>query len=203
MWVVRPWGRSSVRIKWEHVFVSDDELIREEVEAGASVARIADRLGLSPPEVRLRLAELGLLTARQRVLQAARAARATGATRLVLDCPYHGQVEHRIDARGSYRCPECNKARVMQHRRTVKELLVAEAGGACAVCGYDRCGRALSFHHVDPAGKSFGLALGGVSRSLAKAREEAWKCVLLCANCHMEVEHGSRGISLQSGGDRG
>ncbi len=175
----------------------DEKVIREELEAGASVARLAERLGADPDAVRLRIAELGLSTVRQRVLRDARAARAAGATRLVLSCPTHGVLEHRIDARGSYRCPACNKARVTQHRRTVKEVLVAEAGGACALCGYDRCGRALSFHHVDPSQKAFGLALGGVSRSLAKAREEAKKCVLLCANCHMEVENGLRVIPLQ------
>jgi len=120
--------------------VLDEQLLRNEVQAGASVGRLADRLGVDPAAVRLRLAELGLMTARQRVLHAARAARAAGAIRLLLDCPYHGKIEHRIDARGSYRCPECNKVRVTQHRRTVKELLVAEAGGACALCGYDRLG---------------------------------------------------------------
>jgi hypothetical protein len=56
------------------------------------------------------------------------------------------------------------------------------------VCGYDRCVAALQFHHRDPREKTFTPSSKGVTRSLEKAREEARKCVLLCANCHAEVE---------------
>ena len=69
-------------------------------------------------------------------------------------------------------------------------MLVEEAGGRCALCGYARCIGALHFHHVDPQTKSFGLSSRGFARSLAAARREAAKCVLLCANCHAEVESG-------------
>ena len=72
----------------------------------------------------------------------------------------------------------------------MKAILVAEAGGACAVCGYDRCLAALQFHHVHPDEKRFALGRAGVARSLEKARAEARKWVLLCANCHAEVEAG-------------
>jgi hypothetical protein len=74
----------------------------------------------------------------------------------------------------------------------VKEILVAEAGGACSACGYSACAAALEFHHLDPALKRFTVAGRGVTRSLAEARKEARKCVLLCGNCHAEVEAGVR-----------
>jgi len=74
----------------------------------------------------------------------------------------------------------------------VKQALVEDAGGACALCGYARCASALVFHHLDRDTKSFGLASHGVTRSLARAREETRKCLLLCANCHAEVEAGVR-----------
>ena len=67
------------------------------------------------------------------------------------------------------------------------------------LCGYDRCDAALQFHHVDRATKRFALSREGVTRSLAKAREEAAKCVLLCANCHAEVEGGFAQLPLRSG----
>ena len=45
----------------------------------------------------------------------------------------------------------------------------------------------LHFHHVDPATKSFALSVA-TGKGLAKLREEAKKCVLVCANCHGEIE---------------
>ena len=69
-------------------------------------------------------------------------------------------------------------------------MLVAEAGGRCVRCGYDRCLAALHFHHASRGRKAFALGGGGVVRSLDAARSEARKCVLLCANCHAEVESG-------------
>jgi hypothetical protein len=67
--------------------------------------------------------------------------------------------------------------------------LVAEAGGCCAVCGYDRCAVNLHFHHVDPKTKSFGVTSAS-GKALATYRAEAAKCVLVCANCHGEIEAG-------------
>ena len=80
---------------------------------------------------------------------------------------------------------------VHRRRRELKRVLVEEAGGACVLCGYDRSLAGLHFHHLDPAEKSFALSRQGVTRSLAAARAEARKCVLLCSNCHAEVEAGA------------
>jgi cytochrome c553 len=66
---------------------------------------------------------------------------------------------------------------------------VEEAGGCCAICGYDRCVVCLTFHHVEPKEKLFDLS-ASTTKALATYREEAKKCVLLCANCHGEVETG-------------
>jgi 5-methylcytosine-specific restriction endonuclease McrA len=79
----------------------------------------------------------------------------------------------------------------------VKQILVAEAGGACALCGYCRSRAALEFHHIDPAAKRFAVAARGVTRSLAEARLESEKCVLLCSNCHAEVEAGERSLQAK------
>jgi hypothetical protein len=72
----------------------------------------------------------------------------------------------------------------------VKEILVAEAGGACATCGFAAYVGALQFHHRDPATKSFEVSRQRITRSLSRLRQEAQKCVLLCANCHAMVEAG-------------
>jgi hypothetical protein len=79
---------------------------------------------------------------------------------------------------------------VVRRRRKVKQVLVEEARVVCAGCGYSRCMAALEFHHLVPGEKSFSLSHRGVARSIEKARAEASKCVLLCANCHAEVEAG-------------
>jgi hypothetical protein len=47
----------------------------------------------------------------------------------------------------------------------------------------------LHFHHVDPATKKFGLTQSH-GQSLGTYQEEAKKCVLVCANCHGEIEAG-------------
>jgi hypothetical protein len=47
---------------------------------------------------------------------------------------------------------------------------------------------ARHFHHLDPDAKRFSLVERGLTRSLDACRIEAAKCVLLCANCHAEVE---------------
>jgi hypothetical protein len=116
---------------------------------------------------------------------------------IVASCRTHGEAEFVLEGRGYYRCKRCRAERVAARHRKVKALLVAEAGGSCRLCGYDRCAAALEFHHRDPGAKRFGLAHMGVARSLERAREEAAKCVLLCSNCHAEVEPGVWTLSLQ------
>jgi 5-methylcytosine-specific restriction endonuclease McrA len=110
-------------------------------------------------------------------------------------CPKHGLVSFRLDPRGTYRCKRCRQEQVADRRRRVKRILVEEAGGSCALCGYHRCVAALQFHHRDPAAKRFALSSKGVTRGIAAARAEAQKCVLLCANCHAEVEAGARRLT--------
>lgn len=78
----------------------------------------------------------------------------------------------------------------MRRRKKVKRLLVAEFGGECRLCGYSANVRALHFHHLDPSTKEFNLAFKGMTRGIAELRAEAQKCVLLCSNCHAEVEDG-------------
>jgi hypothetical protein len=96
------------------------------------------------------------------------------------------------------RCVKCRSEAVARRRRKVKEILVAEAGGGCLLCGYAKHSVALQFHHLDPSTKSFGLGVRGITRSIDKLREEAAKCALLCANCHAEVEAGHVELSVKS-----
>jgi hypothetical protein len=120
----------------------------------------------------------------------AKAAKDAGLYRVMMSCPHHGETEFSIEGRGYYRCRRCRSSAVTRRRRKVKAILVAEAGGCCAVCGYRRCVAALSFHHLDPREKRLDVSAYGKGLSLDTLRAEARKCVLLCANCHAEVENG-------------
>jgi hypothetical protein len=109
---------------------------------------------------------------------------------VVLKCKHHGETALVLDQRGYNRCKRSRSASVSRRRRKVKELLVAETGGACCICGYDGSARALHFHHLDPSLKRLEMNARGVAVALARLRAEARKCVLVCANCHAEVEAG-------------
>ncbi|MGH2922405.1 MAG: HNH endonuclease signature motif containing protein [Solirubrobacterales bacterium] len=86
-------------------------------------------------------------------------------------------------------CKRCIGEAVTRRKQKLKRVLVEEAGGCCTVCGYDRCIINLTFHHVDPKEKSFSMSMA-VGKSIARFRSEAKKCVLVCANCHGEIEAG-------------
>ena len=162
------------------------------IEEGLTVRQIAQRVGRGATTIRYWLTRHGLRTAaaEQRALRR----RGLLAERVERTCAVHGAQPFFLDNAGRYRCPRCRVESVQRRRRKVKEIIVMEAGGACLVCGYDAFIGALEFHHVDPATKSFGLAHGGLTRSLAVIRVEARKCVLLCSNCHAEVEGGFRAL---------
>jgi 5-methylcytosine-specific restriction endonuclease McrA len=79
--------------------------------------------------------------------------------------------------------------------RTVKTKI--ELGGKCSVCGYNKSINALQFHHVEE--KSDFLKK---HKNFEKLNEEGFKneikkCVLVCANCHVEIhdEMGKRPFS--------
>jgi hypothetical protein len=164
--------------------------LQELVEEGLTVRAIGLRVGKSPTAVRHWLARYGLSTERARRRRGASAGRAEHGIDLQAVCPRHGITRHRARADSGIACLRCRSEAVVRRRRRLKRTLVEEAGGRCRLCGYDRSPAALVFHHVDPTTKRFGLARGGMTRSLARAREEARKCLLLCANCHAEVEAG-------------
>jgi len=107
------------------------------------------------------------------------------------ECRHHGLVPHGVYGAGGgrfrARCKRCIAENVTRRHQKMRRLLLAEAGGQCAICGYDRCRFNLHFHHVDPTQKSFSMDMGN-GKSLAAYREEARKCVLVCANCHGEIE---------------
>ena len=166
------------------------------VASGATLEEMAASLERDISTIRYWLRRHGLRgTAprgrRPRVSKAERDAAISAGERTVAGrCPDHGETIFVIENSGRARCRRCRMERVAVWRRRAKRRLITAAGGRCLLCGYDRCMAALQFHHLDPARKSFALSSNGVTRSLAELREEAAKCIVLCANCHAEVEVG-------------
>lgn len=167
---------------------------------GLSLREIAEELDRGISTVRYWLSKYDLSrVAGSRRRSQAWEAREAGLRRTTLECRHHGLTEFILENRGSYRCVKCRRERVAEWRRSVKRRLVEEAGGSCVICGYDKCISALHFHHLDPRQKKFALSRQGVTRSFAEAQEEARKCLLLCSNCHAEVESGTTQIPAQGG----
>jgi transposase len=169
------------------------------VEAGATIAEIASEVGRSKTTVRHWLRSYGLSTRNQRGRRAraeAQSAKRDGLLEVQMVCATHGETSFLLEGRGYYRCKRCRSEAVARRRRRLKEILVAEAGGCCCICGYARHVAALHFHHLNPDEKRMPVSARGIAYSLETLRAEARKCVLLCSNCHAEVENGVTTVSL-------
>jgi transposase len=180
-------------------------LDRDELEmmvaSGASIADMAEAVERSKGTVRHWLREYGLKTSAAKLREENRHLSAAAGEIVMRECRHHGLTEFKRRSPSGYRCLKCRSDAVTERRRRVKQILVREAGGACSICGYHRCIAALEFHHLDPGSKRFSLSHRGLARSIARARAEASRCVLLCANCHVEVEAGV--ATVTANGDAG
>ncbi|PTL54799.1 helix-turn-helix domain-containing protein [Paraconexibacter algicola] len=158
--------------------------LSELVAADHTVAEIAEQLGRSEATVRHWLRRHDLA-----ITDAARTKRRR-LPRFSAVCATHGTAQHVRRPDGVAVCLQCRAAAVRDWRRRAKARLVAEMGGRCRCCGFDAFDAALHFHHLDPGTKRFAIGARGLTRSYERLREEAAKCVLLCANCHAGVEAG-------------
>lgn len=77
---------------------------------------------------------------------------------------------------------------VKKWRHETKKRLVKAFGGKCGIYGYNKCIKALVFHHLNPDEKKYNFE--SVCRSWEKTVKEVRKCVMLCCNCHSEVHAG-------------
>jgi transposase len=172
-------------------------VLKEDLErllaAGLSLREIAQRLDRSLATIRHWMGKYGLKPAPRRKRDAG-----DGSREMVSRCKHHGETSFVREGRGYYRCKRCRVEATARRRHRLKRILVEEAGGKCRLCGYSRCVRGLEFHHLDPATKEFDLAHNGRTRSIARLRAEARKCVLLCSNCHAEVEAGIAMVPVNS-----
>lgn len=117
----------------------------------------------------------------------------------LLECQYNRGVntcakcnrEYEYSRQAGHRSTVCNSCQVKYKRKQMKEKAVAYKGGACLTCGYNKCMRALEFHHLDPSQKELKIS-DHTLKAWSKILAELDKCVLLCAVCHVEVHEGIR-----------
>ena len=82
-----------------------------------------------------------------------------------------------------------------QRLRQYKVDFILYKGGKCAICGLEFNGEnqtVFDFHHINPEDKLFEIAQSKISLTNDKMRDELDKCLLLCANCHLELHQKQR-----------
>lgn len=82
-------------------------------------------------------------------------------------------------------CIKCLKKILQQ---SIKISFLEFYGGKCSNCSYNKCIRALEFHHKDENLKSFEITTNMLTiNSIPKLRKELDKTIILCSNCHKEL----------------
>ena len=82
-------------------------------------------------------------------------------------------------------CYDCMPDGVQLTRGGFLAKLKEARGGKCVKCGYNKCIKALEFHHLDPSKKDF--TISNDHFKLLDAVNESKKCILICSNCHKEL----------------
>ncbi|MDE2022470.1 MAG: helix-turn-helix domain-containing protein [Patescibacteria group bacterium] len=86
-------------------------------------------------------------------------------------------------------CRKCTLAKQTEKTKRLKKQAVEYKGGKCCVCGYNRCFRALDFHHTNGEEKEFSIGQRQ-GNSFESIKAELDKCILVCKNCHAELHDG-------------
>ena len=116
-------------------------------------------------------------------------------------CPICGKTFRPKNASANQRtcCYNCMPDGVQLTRGAFLAKIKQQRGGKCIRCGYDKCLKALEFHHIDPNKKDF--TISNDHFKLIDAVEEIKKCILICSNCHKELHDNMWSIKdLEEGG---
>jgi hypothetical protein len=94
----------------------------------------------------------------------------------------YGKQDRNKDGRKGT-CIKCINDTVMDKAKVKKKELKS---GGCVVCGYNKCPSALEFHHVTYD------KVRNISEINSEylVKQEAKKCIVVCANCHREIHAG-------------
>jgi hypothetical protein len=82
-----------------------------------------------------------------------------------------------------------------KHKRTIDRNWIRNATAkisaykleqGCKICSYNKCSRALHFHHRDSSQKEFSIS-SNIDRGVKAVWDEIAKCDIICSNCHSEA----------------
>jgi DNA-binding transcriptional ArsR family regulator len=165
----------------------DEVKLKNYVEEGLSISKIASAEGKSKTSVRHWLKKFGLktnCTIKKHTL--------------IQNCSHCGTLL--TENNGYWRknrqiwnflCRGCSASNSRDRWENNKKRALDYKGGECQVCGYNKCSDAMEFHHVDPATKDRNM--GNMKlRKWEDQKIELDKCILVCSNCHREIHHEDR-----------
>jgi transposase-like protein len=185
-----------------------EEARRLRSESRLSVKEISRTIGVSPSTASVWVRDLPLDDAekKQRMRQGAQTTLELSSLETV-QCkgctskfkrrsPHHVYCGTKCRNRVKLKKRPARPQEVIAWRHRLKLRAVQYKGGKCQTCGYDKCLRALKFHHLDPSQKEFGI--GRSIRSWESVKRELDKCILVCGNCHDEIHDGMLDVSTTS-----
>ncbi len=167
----------------------DINILKEFIKLGLSTYQISKRVGKSQTSIRYWMKKFNLKTNLSERSDNSKCLTCekelTGLQRKfccnICRCKYNNYY---ANGGNGYQTYENQKQRGNDRKNEFIEI----KGGKCMVCGYNKCNRALTFHHREPEHKKIQLDARSLSnRTLSKCLEELEKCDLLCFNCHMEL----------------
>lgn len=68
-------------------------------------------------------------------------------------------------------------------------LAISEGKNHCSKCGYNKCFKAIDFHHLYPYSKRWQISRIFKLIMTPERVEEFHKCIPLCKNCHVELHY--------------
>jgi hypothetical protein len=98
---------------------------------------------------------------------------------------------------GQVRCDACeplvdksNKERMRLWASNIrKEFIEYKESVGCSICGYNKFGGSLDYHHVDSDEKERRIDAKSWHAKNESYKKEIKKCILVCKNCHYEIHN--------------
>lgn len=91
-----------------------------------------------------------------------------------------------------YRQSEKGRLTTLRNQKRYNKMRDELKSNGCAICGYNKCPAALTFHHVNPNDKKFNIEIRSFGFNDDVLVEEINKCIILCENCHRELHYNER-----------